>query len=58
MTAFSVTHQRPPKGDIVLPCCGLTLMSPQIGAFDRVSDDPELVTCGKGFAPDRKGAQQ
>ena len=38
-----VTHQRPPDGDIFMPCCGFTPFDvPRTG---RITENPALATC-------------
>jgi hypothetical protein len=43
--AREITHQCPPDGQYVTPCCGLTPF--ELPRGDRITEDPALVTCGK-----------
>ena len=43
MSKYEVTHMTPPAGSGVMPCCGLP---PFERRNDRITNDPELVTCG------------
>ena len=38
-----VTHQCPPEGSGVMPCCGLVPL--QVPLWHRLTLNPELVTC-------------
>jgi prevent-host-death family protein len=40
-----ITHQSPPEGEYVMPCCGLTPF--EAPRTDRMTLDPSLVTCRK-----------
>lgn len=42
-TMPEVTHQCPPTGGSVMPCCGKTPF--EVSQWDRITLDPELVTC-------------
>lgn len=44
---YEITHMTPPKGSGVMPCCGLP---PFERRNDRMTLDPDLVTCGADFA--------
>lgn len=46
-----VTHQCPPEGSGVMPCCGLAPL--QVPLWHRLTLKPELVTCkGKDSSDD------
>lgn len=51
-----VWHQLPPwTGDRTMPCCGLT--PEQVPMSDKIIDDPQRVTCGRGsYRPKRAAA--
>jgi hypothetical protein len=41
-----VTHQSPPDGTYLTPCCGLTPF--ELPRTDRMTPDASLVTCAAG----------
>ena len=43
-----ITHQCPPDGEYLMPCCGLTPF--EAPKTDRMTLEPSLVTCGKAAA--------
>ena len=47
MSEYEVTHMCPPKRSGTMPCCGFP---PFERRSDRMTLDPELVTCGADFA--------
>jgi hypothetical protein len=44
-TPAKVTHQCPPDGGGLMPCCELTPF--EVPRTDRITEDPALVTCGR-----------
>ena len=52
-TMTETTHQCPPSGSGVMPCCGLTPF--EAPRTDRMTLDPALVTCG---APSVSGTEE
>ena len=38
-----LTHQCPPDGNPIMPCCGKTPF--EVSPWDRLATDPTLVTC-------------
>lgn len=51
-----ITHQCPPEGSGLMPCCGRTPL--QVPDTDRLTLDPALVTCPKRSFPDTPGPAQ
>jgi hypothetical protein len=43
--AREITHECPPDGQYVTPCCGLTPF--ELPRGDRITEDPALATCGR-----------
>jgi hypothetical protein len=41
-----ITHMCPPDGGGLMPCCGQTPF--EVPRTDRITADPERVTCGRG----------
>ncbi|MCW2524179.1 MAG: hypothetical protein JWO63_2514 [Frankiales bacterium] len=50
MIATESLHARPEPGKNFSPCCGRTLA--QLPQYDRITFDPEQVTCGRLSATD------
>lgn len=50
---MNVVHRCPPNGTIFTPCCERTVF--ELDALDRMTVDPELVTCERKV-PDERDA--
>lgn len=46
--AAVVTHRCPPGDSELMPCCGRSPF--EVSRWDRMAEDPELVTCSRGCA--------